>query len=71
MISFSYDSSHIHVVAMIASNDLSQEILAMDMLTAIKSPLDDSSKHVRQLSRLYGGQAFAKDVSFLMSSEDN
>ena len=42
---------------MTASIDLSQEVLVIDMLTAVKSFLDHNR---RQLLRLYGNQALAR-----------
>ena len=47
------------MAAMIASSDLQQEILAIDMLTAIKSSLNHSRKHVIRLLRLYENQAYS------------
>ena len=41
---------------MIAGIHRSQEIFAIDMLTAIKLSLEHDSKHVVQLLRLYGIQ---------------
>ena len=41
------------IVAMIASNDISQETLAIDMLTAIKSSLSQIRKQALRLLRLY------------------
>ena len=44
-----------HLVVMIASNYLSEEVLAIDMSTALKSSLDYS--HKLRLLRLYRDQA--------------
>ena len=51
-------SSH---VVMITSNSIhiSQEIFAIDVLTALKSSLEQGRKHVLGLLRLYGDQAYA------------
>ena len=37
---------YLHIAVIIANNDLSQEMLTVDMLTAIKSSLDHCRKHV-------------------------
>ena len=42
---------------MIAGIHTSQEIFAIDMLTALKPSLEDDRKHVLRLLRLYGDQA--------------
>ena len=42
---------------MITTIDLSQEILAIDVLTALKSSLKHRRKHILRLLRLYGDQA--------------
>ena len=46
-----------HIVAVIASIDLSQEIFAIDMFTALESSLKHRRKHVRRWLRLYRDQA--------------
>ena len=38
-----------HLIVIIASSDLSQEIFTVDILTAIKSSLDHSRQHVLRL----------------------
>ena len=38
-----------HIVVMIADIGISQEILAIDMLTALKPSLEHDRKHVAQL----------------------
>ena len=50
----------LHMVVMVRSIDLSQEILAIDVLTALKSSLEDRRKHVLRFLRLYGGHALSK-----------
>ena len=45
------------MVVMIAGIHTSQELLAVDMLTALKSSLKDDRKHILQLLQLYGDQA--------------
>ena len=47
----------LHIVVMIAGIHISQEIFAIDVLTALKSCLEQRRKHVLQLSRPYGEQA--------------
>ena len=47
------------IVVMSANIDVSQEILATDRLTALKSSFKHSRKHVLRLFRLYGHQAKA------------
>ena len=42
---------------MIASVYISQEMLANDILTALKPSLEHDRKHVLRLLRLYGDQA--------------
>ena len=42
---------------MVTSFDISQEIFSVDMLTALKSSLKQSRKHVLRSFRLYGDQA--------------
>ena len=51
----------IHIVAMITCNSIhiSQEIFAIDVLTALKSSLEQCQKHVLGLLWLYGDQAQA------------
>ena len=47
----------LHTVVMIADVHISQEIFAIDMLTALKPSLDHDRQLVLQLLRLYGDQA--------------
>ena len=51
----------LHIVVMIRCNSIhiSQEILAIDVLTALKSSLEQRRKHVLGFLRLYGDQAQA------------
>ena len=51
----------LHIVVMItcSSIHISQEIFAIDVLTALKSSLEQRRKHVLGLLRLYGDQAQA------------
>ena len=51
----------LHIVVMITCNSIhiSQEIFAIDLLTALKSSLEQRRKHVVGLLRLYGDQAQA------------
>ena len=44
----------LNIVVMIASINISQEIFAIDMLTALKSSLEQDRKHVVRFLRLYG-----------------
>ena len=46
----------LHIVAMITSIDVSQEIVAMNTLKALKSSLKHHRKHVLRLLQLYGDQ---------------
>ena len=46
----------LHIVVMIAGIHISQEIFAIDMLTALKPSLEHDRKHAVQLLRLYGDQ---------------
>ena len=48
-----------HIIVMIAGIHISQEIFAIDMLTALKPSLEHDCKHVLRLLRLCldGGQA--------------
>ena len=52
---------HIPIVVMITCNSIhiSQEIFVIDVLTALKSSLEQRMKHVLGLLRLYGDQAQA------------
>ena len=43
----------VFIVVMIAGIHISQEIFAIDMLTALKPSLEHDRKHVLRLSRLY------------------
>ena len=45
------------MVVMMAGIHISQEIFAIDVLTALKSSLEQRQKHVLQLIQLYGDQA--------------
>ena len=47
----------LHIVVMIAGIHISQEIFAIDVLTALKSSLEQRRKHVLQLLHPYGDQA--------------
>ena len=47
----------LHIVVMITGIHISQGIFAIDMLTALKSCLEQDRNHFVQLSRLYGNQA--------------
>ena len=47
----------LHIVVMIADVHISQEIFAIDMLTALKPSLEYDRKHVLRLLRLYRDQA--------------
>ena len=49
----------LHIVVMIAGIHVSQEIFAIDMLTALKPSLENDCKHALRLGRLCidGGQA--------------
>ena len=42
---------------MVTSFDISQEIISIDMLTALKSSLKHRRKHVLRSLQLYGDQA--------------
>ena len=50
----------LHIVAMITSIDISQEIFAVDILKALKSYLKHHRKHALRLLQLYTG----KDLRF-------
>ena len=45
------------MVVMIAGIHISQEIFEIDVLTVLKSSLEQRRKHVLRLLRLYGDQA--------------
>ena len=47
----------LHMAVMIVNIDLSQEILGIDMLRALKSSLKHRRKHVLRPLQLYGDQA--------------
>ena len=47
----------LHIVVIIASIHILQEIFAIDMLTVSKPSLEHDRKHVLRLLRLYGDQA--------------
>ena len=47
----------LHIVVMITGIHISQEIFAIDVLTALKSSLEQRLKHVLRLLRLYADQA--------------
>ena len=48
----------LHIVAMITSIDISQEIFATDILEALKPSLKHHRKHVLRLLQLYGFYTF-------------
>ena len=50
----------LYVVPMIAGIHISQEIFAIDMLTALKPSQEHDRKHVVQLLGLYGDQTSLK-----------
>ena len=54
---------------MIASSGLSQEIFATDMLTALKSSLEHSCKHVLPLLRLYRDQTSSEVICMAKEGE--
>ena len=57
------------MVVMIAGIHISQELFAVDMLTALKSSLKHDRKHVLRLLQLYGDQALSAYASkFLIIS---
>ena len=44
----------LHIVVMITGIHISQEIFAIDMLTALKPSLEHDRKHIVRLLRLHG-----------------
>ena len=54
---FELSRLHRHVIVMVASIDCSQEIFAVDIITALKSSLKHSRKHVLRSLQLFGDQA--------------
>ena len=55
---------------MITGIDLSQEIVAMDILKALKSSLKHHRKHVLPLLQLYGDQALRVKIYYTFNSSD-
>ena len=43
----------LHIIVMIAGIHISQEIFAIDLLTALKLSLEHDRKHIAQLLQLY------------------
>ena len=60
--------SRFGLVSMITSINLSQETLAIDVLTVLKSSLKHHRKHILQLLQLYGDQALMFANRFLKLS---
>ena len=58
---------HPHTIVVITSIVLSQEIFAIDILTALKSSLKHRRKHVLRWLRLYGDQDLVWLVLILLA----
>ena len=65
------DKAWSHIVVMITSIDLSQEMFAISMLTALKFSLKHRRKHVLQWLRLYGDQALRLSIAQKLTNRNS
>ena len=57
-----FTSAFLHIVVMIGGIHISQEIVAMNVLTDLKSSLEQRQKHVLRLLQLYGDQYLCNKI---------